>query len=946
MTTAYHAQYWAYALTLRGAADGVEGLSRAISNARVDLNPHQVDAALFAVQSPLSKGVILADEVGLGKTIEAGLVVSQKWAERRRRILVIVPASLRKQWQQELEEKFFLPSTVLESRARNKLMAEGHLNAFDMAQQVVICSYPFAARCRDDVAAVAWDLVVIDEAHRMRNIYKSGAKTAKAISAAIEDRPKLLLTATPLQNSLMELYGLVSVIDTHVFGDAGSFRDQFVRAPNESVRNRSLKQRLAEVCQRTLRRQVLEYVRFTRRVPVTQEFYPTDDEQLLYDMVTSYLYREELYALPKGQRTLITMVLRKLLASSSFAIADTLRALLGRLRGLQDGQNLTDLVAQNFEVIDELEDEWDADGEEPESTTDSEPIDPQILDEEIRILQAALQVAERITVNAKGQALPKGLAEALDRAESLGAARKAAVFTESRRTHDYLFDLLTRNGHAGKVVMLNGSNDDDVAKQVYREWQERHAEDGLPTGSRPVDMRAALTEEFKDRATILLATEAAAEGVNFQFCSLVVNFDLPWNPQRVEQRIGRCHRYGQKHDVVVVNFLNRRNAADLRVFQLLSEKFHLFEGVFGASDDILGTLESGVDIERRISRVYQTCRTAEEITQAFDSLQAELEQEIQAQMEQTRQQLLDNFDEDVQARLRIHKDRAQSMLDERGRWLLNLARYELDGKTRFEDDAPRFHYQGDEFRPGWYNLDWKDAEQRGDVFFRTDHPLAVDLIDTAQERTLPATKLVFDYSEYGSTVADLASYVGRSGWLTVGILTVDSLNKEEFLVLAAQTDEGEILDSEWCCRLLRLAASKDDVEAVSPNLSSIIQKETGRLLGEVEQRNGRYFDAQVSKLDNWSDDLKLGLERELKDLDAAIREARKRSATAIALADKLTAQREIKAFEKKRNLKRRDLYEEQDKIDEQRAELVEGLERQLATTHSHQALYHVYWSMV
>ena len=171
MSTAHHAQYWAYALTLKSSADTVESLSRTISNARVDLNPHQVEAALFALRSPLSRGVILADEVGLGKTIEAALVISQRWAERRRKILVIVPASLRKQWQQELLEKFFLPSVVMERKAYNKHLAEGKRNPFDLDGQIVICSYPFVARNQDEVHAVPWDLVVIDEAHRLRNIY-------------------------------------------------------------------------------------------------------------------------------------------------------------------------------------------------------------------------------------------------------------------------------------------------------------------------------------------------------------------------------------------------------------------------------------------------------------------------------------------------------------------------------------------------------------------------------------------------------------------------------------------------------------------------------------------------------------------------------------------------------------------------------------------------------
>ncbi len=124
---------------------------------------------------------------------------------------------------------------------------------------------------------------------------------------------------------------------------------------------------------------------------------------------------------------------------------------------------------------------------------------------------------------------------------------------------------------------------------------------------------------------MLLATEAAAEGINLQFCSMLVNYDLPWNPQRIEQRIGRCHRYGQKYDVVVINFLNTKNAADQRVFDLLNQKFSLFNGVFGASDEVLGSISSGVDFEKRIAKIYQDCRTKNEIESSFDNLQKELE---------------------------------------------------------------------------------------------------------------------------------------------------------------------------------------------------------------------------------------------------------------------------------------------------------------------------------
>jgi len=959
LSTPYHSKYWAAALTLRGANDSIERLSGSIASARVDLNPHQVDAALFALRSPLSRGVILADEVGLGKTIEAGIVISQRWAERRRKILLILPATLRKQWQQELIEKFGIDSLILESATYNQIRKASRQNPFLPQDRVVICSYHFAAARADELRQISWDQVVIDEAHRLRNVYKPSNKMANAIARAVENAPKLLLTATPLQNSLAELYGLVSVIDPHVFGDMASFRDQFLRGNDEASRNQRLKQRLQPVCQRTLRKQVLEYIRFTRRIPLTEDFYPTDEEQRLYDQVSLYLQRESLLALPNAQRTLMTLVLRKLLASSTFAIAGTLRSLVKRLKGLEQRQALFDEM--DLDDIDELADEL----EEEDSFVPAAAFscDANLLRGELAELESYAQLAEGIQHNAKGQALVRVLQTALEQAQSLGAARKAVVFTESRRTQAYLFELLRQNGYEGQIVLISGSNADPLSTRIYQDWLARHRGSPYVSGSRTADTKAALIEEFRDRATLLIATESAAEGVNLQFASLVVNYDLPWNPQRVEQRIGRCHRYGQQHDVVVVNFLNRRNAADQRVFQLLAEKFRLFDGVFGASDEVLGALESGVDIEKRIAQVYQECRTAEEIQTAFDALQAELDDKISQAMMETRRSLLENFDEEVHARLRLYRDDAQSALtlsalSRRSQWLLALTRFELDGQATFEAQHPRFQVRsgglGDNDYPGSYNLDWKEAEARDEAFYSPEHPLAQRLLQTAFSRQLPLAEVAFDYHHHGANVAALLDFVGKRGWLEVSRLAVESLNTEEFMVFAGQTDDGIPLDDDQCQKLLGIAGKVltelDELDEKSgdppPALDMHRQAQISRRLQEVDTRNGQYFDEEVNKLDRWADDLKFGLEREIRELDKDLREARSDTSQAVTLTDKLAAQKALKNLEAKRNKMRRDLYDQQDAIDAQRNDLIAEIEKQLKQRHSLLPLFRLRWRII
>ena len=462
--TSYQDRYFAEQLLLKRPQSSYDSLASAMSGVKVDLNPHQVDAALFAMQSPLSSGVLMADEVGLGKTIEAGLVLAQYWAERKRNILLIVPAALRTQWRSELSEKFYIDSLILESSNFNKMRKEGCLNPFDAKNQVVICSYNFAANKDSFVHAMPWDLVVLDEAHRLRNVYKPQNVTANKLKNALKGRKKLLLTATPLQNNLMELYGLVSFIDEHVFGDAKTFREMYVAVNNAELRNRNLRDRLSVFCKRTLRKQVTEYVRYTERHAILQEYTPTKDEELLYNSISSYLQTDHLYALPAGQRTLITMVLRKLLASSSFAIAGTLNSLIDRLQGLLDGiQRQLDL--DDYDTFTELHDDEDDTSDFTEMDEEELRRNQDGIQSELALLQSFADLASGIKTNAKGDNLISALTQGFKKIEQLGGQRKAVIFTESRRTQEYLFNLLSNNGYEGEIVFLNGVNNDDISKK-------------------------------------------------------------------------------------------------------------------------------------------------------------------------------------------------------------------------------------------------------------------------------------------------------------------------------------------------------------------------------------------------------------------------------------------------------------------------------------------------
>jgi superfamily II DNA or RNA helicase len=947
--TDHQAKYLAYELTKRSPSDSMEKLAAAVAGAQVDLNPHQVDAALFAFRSPLSKGAILADEVGLGKTIEAGLVISQKWAERKRRILIITPSNLRKQWHQEMNEKFFLPCAILETKSYNAAIKMGFFSPFEPKEDaVVICSYQFARNKAADVHRTPWDLVVIDEAHRLRNVYKPSNIIANVLKGALQERHKLLLTATPLQNSLLELFGLVSIIDDHTFGDLRSFREQFANLGQQQVFD-MLKARLKPICHRTLRRQVTQYVPFTKRHAMVEPFDPGDGEDKLYHLVSDYLRRDNLQALPPSQRSLMTLVLRKLLASSSFAIAGALTSISNRLKAQlkADEPKLTleDELEEDYESLDETADEWGDDPPDPISAENRAAITSEIAD-----LDEFTRLALSLDHNAKGKALLKALDVAFAKARELGAAEKAIIFTESRKTQSYLLRLLGDSPWAEGIVLFNGSNTDDTSKAIYARWVERHLGSNKITGSRTADMRSALVDYFREQGRIMIATEAGAEGINLQFCSLVVNYDLPWNPQRIEQRIGRCHRYGQKHDVVVVNFLNCKNEADLRVFQLLDEKFQLFTGVFGSSDEVLGAIESGVDFEKRIAAIYQGCRRPEEIKAAFDVLQIELDFEITEAMTDTRRKLMENFDDEVRDKLKTRDHASRVSLCRFESQLMELTRHELAGHASFPDESgfklESQPFLGEKGIPlGLYELPRRAGEAH---LYRLGHPLADAVIASALNRPLPPAEVAFSYSDHDGKISVIESLLGQAGWIAASRYTVDSLDQaEDHLILAGRSDGGEELEEETIRRMLSLSAQVVcplDGSVTAP-LDELIRERRLRIDRGISERNAVFFEAEAAKLDGWADDLKTGLEREIKYIDRQIKEARRAATAALTLEEKLQGQKQIKALEHHRKERRRSLFDAQDEIDSNRDRLIRQIEGKLKADSSQMPLFTIRWNI-
>ncbi|WP_311777320.1 SNF2-related protein [Trueperella abortisuis] len=941
----YQAKLYAHELDRSYASDHVGKLAGLLFDAQVEPKPHQVDAALFALQTPFLDGVILADEVGLGKTIEAGIVISQYWAQRNRRILIIAPSSLRQQWKQELDEKFALPASLLDRTNIDELAGRG------AKEQILICSYEFA-NSQTTKMIRTWDLVVCDEAHRLRSHWTGQAKIAANVARICRAATKtVMLTATPLQNRLEELYGLVSVFAPDYFHSLDAFKERYLDNP-DGVGNDDLAQRVAMVAKRTLRKDADKYIRFTERMPLTVAFTPSDAEIELYDKINEYLQRPFLWAFAKSQRHLSALIMRKRLGSSSYAVASTLERTADRLEAeVRAGRRRNDAggFVGDPDVTSELR-------EEAENTpVTSEVIDPeqrQAMLAEVEELREYAKLARSITVNQKAVKLVDALDQDFAKLRKIGAPEKAIIFTDSTVTQDYLARSLTEAGWGEGLVLFNGTNTSPEANTIYERWLEENEGGDLVTGIPAADRRKALVDEFRDRGRLMIATEAAAEGINLQFCSMLVNYDLPWNPQRIEQRIGRLHRFGQKHNVVVVNFSNKGNLAEERILELLTEKFQLFTSVFGASDEVLGQIEDGLDFEKMIAAILDNCKTAAEIDSAFKALEDRYSKQINREMKKTRAKVFDNLDPKVRDKLKSYDAQTGVVLNAFERLLIHVTHHELEDVATFNKSGTQFtlHRSPHAGIPiGDYYF--KSQPRKGAHQYRYTSELCSWVIDSAKTHDTPPATLMFDVatSERATIIAKrLRNKRGRVRVEEVSFsMKAGSQNLvESYLLTAGFFDDGTPMDHEQIRDLIDLHCIDHTVGRVETSgFEGAIAQQLDELGADVEDRNARFFLEQEALLDAARLDLKAKYDAKIREYQGKETTATKEARKASSAAQELKLKQEARQWRHKADDAEDEYRNERNRLRKQSDELLDNAQEALRPQQSRHVLFTINWEV-
>jgi len=847
ITNAFNAKYAAN--LLRRGGSGLERLSTILLDAKVDLNPHQIFAAIEAPDNPYSKGRILADEVGLGKTIEAAIIIAEKWAEEKRNILVVVPATLKEQWAEELTDKFYLPVGILGENDTEIRFGEA----------VYICTYNYCYNHEKELREIAWDLVVFDEAHKLRNLHTESNKIDTTIASIFKDTYKILCTATPLQNSLLDLYSLATLTDENLFLDIETFKAKYIHKDN----SKDLAERLQTILTRTLRKQVLEYIRYTDRYSITQEFSLNEEEQQIYEIVVKFMNEKDEKGKPKVN-ALQRMTLLKELASSPAAL---------------------------YETASKMKDS-----------------------------QEVCEAARHITDSSKLKALDEALKIGFANLAKAGAEQKAVIFTESLATQAYIVKHLQKTFQPRDIETLNGStrNRGDVI-YAFERW-----------------------------AKILVSTEVGGEGLNLQFCSMVINFDMPWNPQRIEQRIGRVHRYGQKHDVAVVNFLCRDNYADQRLYELLSHKLKLFEGVFGASDTVLGVLED-TDFEKRISDIYKEARTKEEIDKAFGDLQAELEGEIKRTKENAKQKVFEYLDTEVANRFKGIGTELGLILSRKETLLWELAKYIIGGHASFyENDHSIMFSRGRWGKKKMPCMIYKmDKSARADERFRIGSPLAQRVLNKA-DCNYEITSGCATYRLDDTASDSLKKLRGKSGYLALYHTTQKGGWSYGDIILVGKLADGTVLPKSLCEEILMLKASslrqshsdrRDDgmlirhIEMLRDEELDILQPVFEESLREYtkSKQDGtiKYFEQFSKSMHGWADDKIASVEKALKTHERKLEELRTAAKAEKNFQRKLKLLEEIKQAEKNFADRTVEAEKAMDGIRAERDRIIEGNRRKM-----------------
>ncbi len=885
--TYYHTKYLAAKIKRKSSMESFNKLLPIIYDSDLPLYPHQLAAADFVNNSTTVQGTILSDEMGLGKTIEAGLAISLMWNEGYKQILIIAPVADLKMWKAILITKFGLDVEIY-NKYKLREFRKNKVNRPFAREVIKICSYKFAFENYSSINPVKWDLVTLDQAHRVENVYDIKSEVGDVIRQIAYGRRCLLITSNPLQSTMKRLFKLGNLVDKYAFGDRRSYNYQFVSITDD-IDYPNLRKRLEPIAKRTLGRRVSGFVNKSRRIEIQDIYEGTPQEADFITATINYYINTSKFGIPNEIASMpalglfIQMTISPKLALGGIGLVDEGLKLIRRTRSPH--KFLYKNFKSDIETLDWINEEWHRSKEKEQLEVVKSPDLQKIIDKERNDLLLLREYALEIQTDSRFKALLSDIERIKKRITRRKMPKKIVIFTQSKLAQRYLVFLLRDAGFKG-VYYVNADNDNHEAQSMYEDYMKNRYIPYDKSILRDYYKRLSIIETFQKKGTILVATDKGIQDQVINKCSAIINYDLPFDPYLTDLRLKKVNGFVNNRDVYILNIVNKSNEMELWNYTKQRDIFNLFNGSYGQSDTPVGAIGVGADYSMLVFGYYMMHHTIDLVDRSFKKVEIEIRDAKSQSMNNYYTTLLEKSFKDERIEGEKYLEMYQSEVIGLKEAITKIAMKELEkfgsvskrGRGSITIKKKPFRMENEDL--GKYTFDEIGLENRRKFYL--NRGIGKQIIESAYKRKLPCKHILFSYNSIRPRLSDLLQLKGKSGILLLKLVTIQGIQNEQYLLFCGKTVDSEILTQKQCHELMLLKAKELVPVRVRSNTVDLYERNLNLLFEKIRERDERIIEEVSKKIDLSIEDKVLVHKRDLRMIMIQKRKLHRRWVNAIS----------------------------------------------------------------
>lgn len=856
--TPYHAKYLAAVIRRKFPQSSVDRLIPIIYDADIGIHPHQIATANKILNSPVSSGYILSDQLGMGKSIEAAIIISWLWHKGEKKILVIAPVSQVEMWRKLLKVNFGLPTEIMTDENIATLKNDKKKEPLDIGR-VLICTYKFAYEHESLIQNNKWDFVVVDEAHRLKDIYDIKSAIGDSIRASTLPHKKLLLTSTPFQSTMKRLFRIANMVDKYIFGDQRSYNYQFVSITDD-INYKDLGKRLESVMSRTEAKRVPDFIGKARKSEILVQYEGNDIERDYITAMNNYFIDSSKFGLPSEKASLQSLALYKQVTLSPKIAMGGLGIIDQGLEILRKGEDQSDFLIEKFsediETLPWIKNEWFRSTQEVLDIKDFKSIQKDVEEEKKRLLLLREYVLA-VKKDSRLNAFMAGLNKSEELIRSIKGKKRILVYTESLQAQKYLVFML-RDARKKGVYYINATNKDEESEKIYKAFIRNKKNRFLITGIEEIDRRTAIIQEFEAKGRILVATDRGLADQTLKHTYVVINYDLPVDPYITQLRISKIHGHLNPNDIIIVNIVSKDNEFEVWNYEKQRDTFDLFTGEYGRSDIPVGAIGVGSDFGMLIFGYYMKHHTIHLVERAFRKIAIQIKEAKSTSMRNYYSKLLlesarreqEHWDE-VMKEFKPKLDLLlQGVLHVSAIMTQGYGKISARGAGTLRLTKKPFRMSDEDL--GDYTFDLNEKPNRRKFYINSE--FGGKMIDKALKQKLTIHHLKFSYRSVKPRKRSLTPLKGKSGVLDLRLVNVQGMQEEEHLIFTGLTDDGVMLEQEQCRDLMELSANDLGAVRVSGDYKKLIKPNIAELIDLLAERDEIYIQDFANKLEVWIND--------------------------------------------------------------------------------------------